>query len=78
MSSKQVLIVAVLAVVFAWSTVMTVLGQLTAVATLLPSLGLLMQQIVAALNGTQTGHDSATAPCPAAEVSAAQQEEAPR
>lgn len=36
MSSKQVLIVAVLVAVFAWSTVMTVLGQLAAVAALLP------------------------------------------
>ncbi|MET7685620.1 hypothetical protein [Streptomyces sp. NPDC005423] len=52
MTSKQVLTVAVLAAVLAWSTVMAVLGQLAAVAALLPSLGLLIQQIVSALNGT--------------------------
>lgn len=42
------MIVAVLAAVLAWSTVMTVLGQLAAVAALLPSLGLLIQQIASA------------------------------
>ncbi|WPO76218.1 hypothetical protein [Streptomyces sp. KN37] len=51
MTSKQVLAVAVLAAVLVWSTVMTVLGQLAAVAALLPSLGLLIQQIVSALSG---------------------------
>ncbi|MGW0315624.1 DUF6207 family protein [Streptomyces flavidovirens] len=40
MPKMQVWIVAVLAAVLAWSTVMTVLGQLAAVAALLPSLGL--------------------------------------
>lgn len=40
--------VAVLAVVLAWSAVLVVLGQLAAVAALLPSLGLLVQQIVTA------------------------------
>ncbi|MFF3489190.1 hypothetical protein ACFYXC_39020 [Streptomyces sp. NPDC002701] len=52
MNSKQVMIVAVLAAVLTWSTVMTVLGQLAAVAALLPSLGLLIQQIISALGGT--------------------------
>ncbi|WP_223772473.1 hypothetical protein [Streptomyces sp. 135] len=51
MTSKQVLAVTVLAAVLVWSTVMTVLGQLAAVAALLPSLGLLIQQIVSALSG---------------------------
>lgn len=51
MTSKQVMTVAVLAAVLAWSTVMTVLGYLAAVAALLPSLGLLVQQIAVAFNG---------------------------
>ncbi|WP_406117691.1 hypothetical protein [Streptomyces sp. NBC_00989] len=71
MTSKQVMTAAVLAAVLAWSTVMTVLGQLAAVAALLPSLGLLIQQIVAALSGT----DSRSGPTPAA---AAGSEEPPR
>ncbi|MGW7329258.1 hypothetical protein ACWGIU_11845 [Streptomyces sp. NPDC054840] len=45
-------IVAVLATVLAWSTVMTVLGQLTAVVVLLPSLGLLAQQLAAGAGGS--------------------------
>jgi hypothetical protein len=49
MSSKKVVTVAVLVTVLTWSTVMTVLGQVAAVAALLPSLGLLVQQIVQAL-----------------------------
>ncbi|MEV8547948.1 hypothetical protein [Streptomyces sp. NPDC051572] len=57
MTGKQVMTVAVLAAVLAWSTVMTVLGQYAAVAALLPSLGLLIQQIVAALGGTDTRPD---------------------
>ena len=51
MTSKQVMTVAVLAAVLVWSTVMTVLGQLAAVAALLPSLGLLIQQLFSALGG---------------------------
>lgn len=54
MTSTHVMAVAVLAVVLTWSTVMTVLGQLTAVAALLPSLGLLVQQVMTALRGTDT------------------------
>ncbi|NGO46214.1 hypothetical protein G6048_30105 [Streptomyces sp. YC419] len=34
--------------VFAWSTVMVVLGHVAAVATLAPALGLTVQQIVSA------------------------------
>ncbi|MER5199878.1 hypothetical protein ACWD3J_38415 [Streptomyces sp. NPDC002755] len=49
MSSKKVVTVAVLVAVLTWSTVMAVLGQAAAVAALLPSLGLLVQQIVQAL-----------------------------
>ncbi|MGW3569607.1 hypothetical protein ACWDSL_38075 [Streptomyces sp. NPDC000941] len=66
MSRKQVLTVAVLVAVFAWSTVMTMLGQLAAVAALLPSLGLLVQQIVTALGGTEARPDAAAAPSSAA------------
>lgn len=54
MTSKQMMAVAVLAAVLLWSTVMTVMGQLAAVAALLPSLGLLVQQIVSALGGPGT------------------------
>ncbi|MER6383961.1 hypothetical protein [Streptomyces sp. NPDC001250] len=52
MSSKKVWTVAVLVTVLTWSTVMTVLGQVAAMATLLPSLGLLVQQTVQALTGS--------------------------
>lgn len=52
MTSKQVMAVAVLAAALMWSTVMTVLGHLAAVAALLPSLGLLVQQILSALGGS--------------------------
>ncbi|GGZ70503.1 hypothetical protein AB0P12_16205 [Streptomyces subrutilus] len=54
MPRMQGWIVALLAVVLAWSTVMTVLGQLTAAAALLPSLGLLVQQVAAATGGPRT------------------------
>ncbi|GGY11994.1 hypothetical protein [Streptomyces minutiscleroticus] len=76
MPSKQVMTIAVLVVVFAWSTVMTVLGQLAAAAALLPSLGLLVQQIVAALNGTEARRNAATGTAPAA--AAAGDQEPPR
>ncbi|MGW1269700.1 hypothetical protein [Streptomyces sp. NPDC002491] len=49
MSSKKVVTVAVLAAVLTWSTVMTVLGHVAAVAAVLPCLGLLVQQLVQAL-----------------------------
>lgn len=55
-----------LVVVFAWSTVMTVLGQLAAAAALLPSLGLLIQQIVGALNPTEPRSPAAPGTSPAA------------
>nr|BFD87439.1 hypothetical protein StreXyl84_68400 [Streptomyces sp. Xyl84] len=54
MNSKQVMTVVVMATVLAWSTVMTVLGHLAAVAALLPSLGLLVRQIAAAFDGGGT------------------------
>ncbi|MDH6630496.1 hypothetical protein M2271_008357 [Streptomyces sp. LBL] len=59
MTSKQVMTVAVLAAVLTWSTMMTLLGQVAAVAALLPSLGLLIQQIVSALSGTDPGSGAA-------------------
>ncbi|MDH6439413.1 ABC-type enterochelin transport system permease subunit [Streptomyces sp. SAI-144] len=43
---------------------MTVLGQLAVVAALLPSLGLLIQQIVSALSGTNTRTSAAAAGTP--------------
>ncbi|MCZ4121862.1 hypothetical protein [Streptomyces sp. H39-S7] len=46
MSSKQVLTVIVLVSVCSWSAVMAALGQVAAVAALVPSLGLLVQQVV--------------------------------
>ncbi|MFJ5779876.1 hypothetical protein [Streptomyces sp. NPDC093094] len=49
MARKKVVTLAVLAVVLTWSTVMTVLGHETAVAVVVPSLGLLVQQIAYAL-----------------------------
>ncbi|MFJ9351703.1 hypothetical protein [Streptomyces sp. NPDC101237] len=52
MNSRQVMTLAVLAVVLAWSAVLVALGQLAAVAALLPSLGLLIQQIITALAGS--------------------------
>ncbi|MER6220988.1 hypothetical protein ACWCYL_09925 [Streptomyces sp. 900105755] len=67
MTNRQMMTAAVLAAVLVWSTVMTVLGQLAAVAALLPSLGLLVQQIGAALGGpggTDPGQGPA-APAPA-------------
>jgi len=65
MPSKQLTTVAVLVTVFAWSTVMTVLGQLAAMAALLPSLGLLIQQITAALTGPEQRHTTTPGPAPA-------------
>ncbi|GAA3209179.1 hypothetical protein GCM10020256_06260 [Streptomyces thermocoprophilus] len=55
MTNRKMLTIAVLAAILTWSTVMTVLGQVAAVAALLPSLGLLVQQIVQALTAPD-GH----------------------
>ncbi|MER8226306.1 hypothetical protein ABTZ58_38570 [Streptomyces sp. NPDC094143] len=64
MPSRKVWIIAVLAVVLAWSTVMTVLGHLAAAVALLPSLGLLVQQLTAAAHscGTAPAHAPASQP----------------
>ncbi len=45
---------------------MTVLGHLAAVAALLPSLGLLVQQVVSALGGAQAQQNATLAVDPAA------------
>lgn len=66
MTSKQVMIVIVLAAVLTWSTVMTVLGQLAAMVALLPALGLLIQQIVSAFGGPDTRATTAAPVPPAA------------
>ncbi|MFF4121792.1 hypothetical protein [Streptomyces sp. NPDC001714] len=79
MTNRQMMTVAVLAAVLAWSTVMTALGQLAAVAALLPSLGLLVQQIGTALGasgGTDPGQ-SPTPPAPAPRSSAPRTPAAP-
>ncbi|MGY5103032.1 hypothetical protein [Streptomyces sp. 900105245] len=67
--SKNVVTVAVLAAVLTWSTVMIVLGHAAAAAVLLPSLGLLVQQIVQALTsyeGPARPADARPAPASAA------------
>jgi hypothetical protein len=53
MASKQILIVIALVAVCLWSAVMAAFGELTAVVTLVPSLGLLVQQIATALSGSE-------------------------
>lgn len=53
MSSKKVVAAVVLAAALTWSTVMTVLGHAAAAAVLLPSLGLLVQQVVQALTAPE-------------------------
>ncbi|MCF3962405.1 hypothetical protein [Streptomyces fuscigenes] len=66
MSHKQALIICILLMIFAWSAAMTALGQFQAAAAMLPSLGLLVQQVVAAFNGTQARRGTAEEPAPAA------------
>ncbi|MET9459232.1 hypothetical protein ABZY05_29805 [Streptomyces canus] len=46
--TKQVLIITATATVFAWSVVMVAMGQVAAIATLAPALGLTVHQIVLA------------------------------
>ncbi|MGA5177899.1 hypothetical protein ACPCK5_33685 [Streptomyces pseudogriseolus] len=61
MLSKKVVTAAVLAAVLTWSTIMIVLGHAAAAAVLLPSLGLLVQQIVQALTASDGPTRSADA-----------------
>lgn len=62
MYRKQVLNAVVLATVLLWSVVMTVLGQAAAIAALVPSLALLVQQILKALAGAGQGRAAAPPP----------------
>ncbi|KNB53749.1 hypothetical protein [Streptomyces caatingaensis] len=57
MARKQMwAVLVVVATVLAWSLVMVTLGETAAIATLVPSLGLLVQQIVqAAAAGARAG-----------------------
>jgi hypothetical protein len=48
MSRKQKLIVITLLTICTWSVVMAAIGQIAAVATLVPSLALVVQQVVQA------------------------------
>jgi hypothetical protein len=63
--TKQVLITTATVTVFAWSVVMVAFGQVAAIATLAPALGLTVHQIVLAAR-TQTtqasGHRVAAVP----------------
>lgn len=52
MSRQQALIVVVLLLVLAWSVVMAALGYAAAIATLVPSLVLLVQQVVQGVRAT--------------------------
>jgi len=63
MYRKQVLTAIVLVAVLAWSVVMAALGQVAAIAALVPSLALLVQQIVKAFAGA--GSVKAAVPPPA-------------
>lgn len=54
MSSSQVWTAAALVVVLAWSTAMVVMGHDAALAGVLPSVGLLVQQAVPALTRRST------------------------
>jgi len=48
MIRKQILIITATVTVFAWSTVMVVMGHAAAIAPLAPALGLTVQQIASA------------------------------
>jgi hypothetical protein len=67
MIRKQVWIVIVTVTVLAWSVVMTALGQIAAMGALVPSLGLLVHQIVQAVQSAGGGRPPGSAePAPAA------------
>ncbi|SEG62501.1 pilus assembly protein FimV [Actinacidiphila yanglinensis] len=65
MFTNQVLVVIGLVTVLAWSVVMAALGQVAAIATLVPSVGLLAQQVVKALTDGGTKRPAAQVPPPA-------------
>lgn len=52
MPRMQMWAVIALVAVFSWSVIMAALGQVSAIATLVPSLGLLVQQTIQALAGS--------------------------
>jgi hypothetical protein len=58
----KVVTVTALVAVLTWSAVMAVLGQVAAVTALLPSFGLLLQQIVQALSSPDGPHPAARRP----------------
>lgn len=59
MYRKQALTAIILVTVLAWSVVMAALGHVAAIAALVPSLGLLVQQIINASASTRTPHTGA-------------------
>ncbi|MFF8618907.1 hypothetical protein [Streptomyces sp. NPDC015350] len=65
MSRQQVLIVVVLLLVLTWSAVMAALGYAAAIATLVPSLLLAVQQVV---HATRTTSRSGPAPADSPEA----------
>lgn len=76
MIRKQLWIVIVTMTVLAWSVVMTALGQTAAIGALVPSLALLVHQIVQAVQGAGTGGAPCAAePAPAAMVDVRDQEQ---
>jgi len=65
MERKQIVIIVVTVTVFAWSVVMVAIGQVAAVATLAPALGLTIHQIVRAVRpqtAPASGHRVAAVP----------------
>lgn len=74
MTGRQVMTVAVSAVVLAWSAVLVALGHLAAVAALLPTLGLLIQQIATALGGSGSAGTPQVPPAPSPAAPAGSEE----
>lgn len=65
MDRKHIVIIVALLMVLAWSVAMAAMGQVAAVATLAPALGLTVQQIVHAARSRSTpasGHRVAAVP----------------
>lgn len=63
--TKQVLIITATVTVFAWSVVMVAIGQVAAIATLAPALGLTVHQIALAARqqtAPASGHRVAAVP----------------
>ncbi|WP_269859646.1 hypothetical protein [Streptomyces sp. RPT161] len=65
MARKQILIIVATLTVFAWSVVMVAVGQVAAIATLAPVLGLTVQQIARSVRSQTepaSGHRVAAVP----------------